>query len=977
MKKSLLILLLVLTGYVVFTGQSFKNEDPRWNQHPASTVFTPVGTYDNLPSYPNTDNYVNPNTKTTYIQSPMGVMAVSPNFRLHPTNAPGTQSEVTIYCSPLNPNLIFGSANIFWGGSYFSCGGYISTNGGLNWFGGDTTTASSGDPGPVIDKNNTYIISYITTSYSMGASFSTNYGATWAPTVTFPGATTNADKNLSGTNYAAASPYYGHSYTVYTEFGGSYNNRIVFSRTTNSGVSWSTVIPISPVPASGHHHQGCDVTAGPEGNVYAVWANCTTNGQNSTEDSLGFGKSTDGGLTWTSRNNAADMNGIRNSSFGPWGIRVAGFPRLDVDRSGGPRNGWIYVVAPQKTGLANADAADIFMWTSSNQGTNWSAPIRVNQDAVGSGKLQYHAAVNVDAGGAVNVIYHDCRNSNNNDSVDTYVNRSVDGGATWTEIKVNDAKFRPAYISGLATGYQGDYIGITSGNNRIFPNWSDNRVGRYQSWSAIVDIGPSIAHTPLTNTEQISGNRVVNCVITPAGSPINPTTVKLYYSKDNPTLTSNVTMTNSGGDNWTANLPLSGAGLYRYYITATDNLSRTATYPAGAPGNTVSFTAATDITKPVITHTALGDQPKTTWPATVSATVTDNIGVDSVWVKWYNKNNPGLGTKMFKLNNAGGSAYSAAFNSTTGDVNFNDSIFYRVFARDISSNHNADSTALYGFKIINLTTITVGTGTTSSNFPFTTYWKDGRTQYLYLASDLAGMGSAAAITKIGFDVLTIGGPAMTDFKVSYKNTTITSLSTYETGGFTVVYNPASYAPASTGWNMITLTNAMNYTGGNLLIDICYNNTTYTAYSTVNSTPVTGMYYGRYNDLTEPLGGCDYTAWTLTTGPPGRANTRFEFSTPVGITNPTSEIPNSYSLSQNYPNPFNPTTKINFALPKQGLVTLKIYDVLGREVRTLVNEVKSAGQFSVDFNASEFSSGVYFYKLESGTFSDIKRMMLIK
>ena len=99
---------------------------------------------------------------------------------------------------------------------------------------------------------------------------------------------------------------------------------------------------------------------------------------------------------------------------------------------------------------------------------------------------------------------------------------------------------------------------------------------------------------------------------------------------------------------------------------------------------------------------------------------------------------------------------------------------------------------------------------------------------------------------------------------------------------------------------------------------------------------------------------------------------------TSLKNPNQNItPTKYSLSQNYPNPFNPVTKINFALPKQGMVTLKIYDVLGREVRTLVNEVKSAGTFSVDFNASEFSSGVYFYRLESNGFSDIKRMMLIK
>jgi hypothetical protein len=99
-------------------------------------------------------------------------------------------------------------------------------------------------------------------------------------------------------------------------------------------------------------------------------------------------------------------------------------------------------------------------------------------------------------------------------------------------------------------------------------------------------------------------------------------------------------------------------------------------------------------------------------------------------------------------------------------------------------------------------------------------------------------------------------------------------------------------------------------------------------------------------------------------------------TVTGIS-PYEGTPKSFSLSQNYPNPFNPTTKINFALPKQGFVTLKIYDMLGREVRTLVNEVKSAGNFTVDFNASELSSGIYFYKLETNGFSDIKKMMLIK
>ncbi len=94
-------------------------------------------------------------------------------------------------------------------------------------------------------------------------------------------------------------------------------------------------------------------------------------------------------------------------------------------------------------------------------------------------------------------------------------------------------------------------------------------------------------------------------------------------------------------------------------------------------------------------------------------------------------------------------------------------------------------------------------------------------------------------------------------------------------------------------------------------------------------------------------------------------------------NPQITAPESYSLSQNYPNPFNPVTRINYALPKDGFATLKIFDVLGREIATIVNEVKTAGYYTVDFDASRLSSGIYFYRLQSGSFIDVKRMVLAK
>ena len=91
----------------------------------------------------------------------------------------------------------------------------------------------------------------------------------------------------------------------------------------------------------------------------------------------------------------------------------------------------------------------------------------------------------------------------------------------------------------------------------------------------------------------------------------------------------------------------------------------------------------------------------------------------------------------------------------------------------------------------------------------------------------------------------------------------------------------------------------------------------------------------------------------------------------------SNIPKEFKLSQNIPNPFNPVTKINFALPKQGFVTLKIYDITGREIKTLVNEVKQAGYYTVDFNGSSLASGVYFYMIKSGDFVMTKRMVMVK
>lgn len=89
------------------------------------------------------------------------------------------------------------------------------------------------------------------------------------------------------------------------------------------------------------------------------------------------------------------------------------------------------------------------------------------------------------------------------------------------------------------------------------------------------------------------------------------------------------------------------------------------------------------------------------------------------------------------------------------------------------------------------------------------------------------------------------------------------------------------------------------------------------------------------------------------------------------------IPVQYSLSQNYPNLFNPVTKISFELPNDAKVKLVVYDLLGREIKSIVNSQLTTGKYTFEFNGNNFSSGVYFYKFEAGEFSAVKRMVLIK
>ncbi len=106
-------------------------------------------------------------------------------------------------------------------------------------------------------------------------------------------------------------------------------------------------------------------------------------------------------------------------------------------------------------------------------------------------------------------------------------------------------------------------------------------------------------------------------------------------------------------------------------------------------------------------------------------------------------------------------------------------------------------------------------------------------------------------------------------------------------------------------------------------------------------------------------------------------TNADFGAVTGVKRLPVQVPGTFALEQNFPNPFNPSTTIRYSVPKAGMVSLKIYNVLGQEVRTLVGQRQSAGSYSVTFDASRLASGVYFYRLSAGSFNSVKKMLLLK
>ena len=436
-------------------------------------------------------------------------ITVGPNFRPKPTTNT-TQSEVSVDVHPSNNNIVFCSANATnWPvTTVYGTGVYWSLNGGTSWTGYDNPPfgSNSGDPASVIGVDGRLYENFISDPGGQGVAVSTNNGVNWSTYTVAPNPGSLADKNHFMVDKNISSPFVSRCYCGFTDFGGSNNYNVVIRYSTNYGQNWSSSINLSS-GLSSYLNQGVNIQTGPNGEVYAVWAVYIDGSVSTGEDGIGFAKSTNGGVTWSTPTYVYQQTnfGIRGNLSSKSGIRVSSFPSMAVDRSGGPNNGTIYVTWPQRGVSPAGSDPDIVYVKSINGGTTWSSPVRVNDDPLNNGKDQYYPWCTVDqATGQFMIVFYDSRDVTNSQA-NVYMARSLDGGGSFENFKVSDQAHSPAPISGLASGYAGDYIGVAAYNDVAYPYWGDNRTGIYQGWMAKVTYGSPCPVAAPSNPSPLNG----------------------------------------------------------------------------------------------------------------------------------------------------------------------------------------------------------------------------------------------------------------------------------------------------------------------------------------------------------------------------------------------------------------------------------------------------------------------------------------
>ena len=384
-----------------------------------------------------------------------------------------TPNEPSIAIDYNNTNTLLAGSNI---NNY-----YISNDGGLTW--SENIISSSlgvwGDPAMLIDDNGSFYFFHL----ANGTNFidriicqkSIDNGVSWSDGTYFG---LNGDKDQDK-EWIALDRNNGNIYALWTEFDfyGSTNSfkktRILFTKSTDSGNTWSSPIKINEVNGdcvdSSNTVEGAVPAIGPNGEIYTAWAG---------PDGIIFDKSVSYGLVWSPTDVIVDPLPTGWDFNVPGLDRCNGLPITKCDISGGNYNGTIYVNwSDQRNGN---DDTDIWLKKSTDGGDTWSNLIRVNNDPVGT--HQFLSWMDIDqTNGNIYIVYYSRENYNDN-RTDVYLAYSTNGGDTFENVKISETPFVPN-----PNVFFGDYTNIAAHNGVIRPIWSRMDNSATSIWTAIVN----------------------------------------------------------------------------------------------------------------------------------------------------------------------------------------------------------------------------------------------------------------------------------------------------------------------------------------------------------------------------------------------------------------------------------------------------------------------------------------------------------
>ena len=433
------------------------------------------------------------------------------------------QSELAIALHPSNPNVVVAG----WNSGDLSgiprvMGWSLTTDGGSTWFGSDTLPTHPGatrmaDPALGIDLNGNLFFNAQIRSGTSAQRFvarSTNNGTNWNLATGLATAYT-VDKQHLTIDTNPESPFKNYVYTACTKDVAP--RQVVLSYSSDSGKNFASAVPISGSINGLYGPWGVNLAVGLAGELYATWVAYDDGGALVGPVQLGFNKSTDGGATWGAAMSLRSMNFAFYYVLSKGGTGIADwtYPSMAVDRSHGPQRGWLYV-----TFADLAPNPNIYLIRSTDDGSSWSNPVKVNQDNSGHDHWNQWMTVD-DLTGAVYVMYYDSRRFPANDSAEIFMSSSTDGGQTFDDVLISDAAFLPSAIPGFFAGYMGDYNVISALNNCVWLAWNDNRTGVHQAYAARVAIITSVQR----EEDQVPSSLLLEQNYP---NPFNPTTAISY-----------------------------------------------------------------------------------------------------------------------------------------------------------------------------------------------------------------------------------------------------------------------------------------------------------------------------------------------------------------------------------------------------------------------------------------------------------------